>query len=43
MAAAVVFFILAGVAKVVERQTGVGVALVLLGVANAILLVLSRR
>ena len=42
MAVAVVFFVLAGVAKMFERQGRLGVALVLLGVANAILLTLSR-
>ncbi len=43
MAVAVVFFVLAGVAKFLERQGRLAIALVLLGVANAILLTLSRR
>ena len=42
MAVAVVFFVLAGVAKIFERQGRLGLALILLGVANAILLTLSR-
>lgn len=43
MAAAVVFFVLAGVAKLIERQGRLALALILLGIANAILLTLSRR
>jgi Co/Zn/Cd efflux system component len=43
MACAVVFFVLAGVAKLIERQGRLGLALVLLGLANALLLTLSRR
>ncbi|UCG85240.1 MAG: hypothetical protein JSW71_15040 [Gemmatimonadota bacterium] len=43
MALAVVFFILAGAAKFTERQGRLGLALILLGLANAILLTLSRR
>ena len=42
MAMAVLFFVLAGVAKVFERQAWLGLALILLGVANAVLLMLSR-
>jgi hypothetical protein len=43
MASAVVFFVLAGLAKLLERQGRLGLALVLLGLANALLLTLSRR
>lgn len=43
MALAVFFFVLAGIAKIAERQGRLGLALVLLGLANAILLTLSRR
>ena len=43
MACAVVLFVLAGVAKLIERQSRLGLALVLLGLANALLLTLSRR
>ena len=43
MAAAVLLFVQAGAAKVMERQGKLGVALILLGAANAILLTLSRR
>jgi hypothetical protein len=42
MGVAVVFFVLAGIAKLLERQERLGLALILLGVANAILLTLSR-
>ena len=42
MVASVSFFVLAGAAKVFEKQGRLGIALVLLGVANAILLTLSR-
>ena len=42
MTVAVVFFVLAGAAKMLERQGRLGLALVLLGIANAILLTLSR-
>lgn len=43
MAGAVALFIVAGVAKLFERQGRLGVALILLGLANGILLTLSRR
>lgn len=43
MAGAVVLFTLAGVAKIYERQGRLGVALILLGLANGILITLSRR
>jgi hypothetical protein len=43
MATAVVFFILAGAAKFLERQERLALALILLGVANAILLSLAKR
>ena len=43
MAVAVLFFILAGIAKIIERQGRLGVALLLLGVANAILLTLAKK
>jgi hypothetical protein len=43
MALAVVFFMLAGAAKLTERQGRLGLALILLGLANALLLTLSRR
>jgi hypothetical protein len=43
MATAVVLFILAGAAKVFERQGRLAAALILLGVANAILLTLAKR
>jgi hypothetical protein len=43
MALAVVFFMLAGAAKLAERQGRLGMALILLGLANALLLTLSRR
>lgn len=42
MVLSVSFFMLAGVAKIFERQGRLGLALLLLGVANAILLTLSR-
>ena len=43
MAGAVVLFVLAGLAKLLERQGRLGLALILLGLANALLLTLSRR
>lgn len=43
MALAVLFFVLAGAAKIAERQGRLGLALILLGLANAILLTLSRK
>ncbi len=43
MAGAVILFIVAGVAKLFERQGRLGAALILLGLANGILLTLSRR
>ena len=43
MALAVVLFMLAGAAKLTERQGRLGLALILLGLANALLLTLSRR
>ncbi|MCZ6915597.1 MAG: hypothetical protein O7I93_02370 [Gemmatimonadetes bacterium] len=43
MTGAVILFIVAGVAKLFERQGRLGAALILLGLANGILLTLSRR
>lgn len=43
MVGAVVLFLMSGIVKLFERQGRLGVALILLGVANAILLTLTRR
>ena len=43
MVMAVAFFVLAGAVKFAERQGRLGMALILLGLANAILLTLARR